>query len=81
MQCVYPDESIDLSVINAMEKQFLMKLHYDVHVSRSTYTQFYFELRELSEQKFPLEPLNDDQVELIDCKHKHMHVLQPVQRI
>jgi len=60
-QCVYPNESIDLSVINSMEKQFLMKLHYDVHVSRSTYTQFYFELRELSEQKFPLEPLTDDQ--------------------
>ena len=61
-QNVYPNETIDLKVVNSMEKLFLIQLHYDVHVSRSTYTQFYFELRDLSEQAFPLEPLSEEAV-------------------
>jgi hypothetical protein len=38
-QNVYPQEVIDLKVVNSMEKLFLVMLSYDVHVSRSTYTQ------------------------------------------
>ena len=49
-------------MINQMEKYFLAQLHYDVHVTRTTYTQFYFELRDLSDQVFPLKPLSEEDV-------------------
>jgi hypothetical protein len=59
-QNVYPDEVIDVAVVNRMEKLFLSLLSYDVHVSRTTYTQFYFELRDLSENEFALQPLSEE---------------------
>lgn len=43
----------DLRAINHMEKLFLNKLHYDIHVDRKTYTQFYFELNALTQQSQP----------------------------
>ena len=39
---------IDLTDVNRMERTFLEVLHYDVNVTRSTYTQFYFELNALT---------------------------------
>jgi len=47
--CVLGAEAaaMDVRSINALEKLFLEKLHYDVHVDRSTYTQVYFELHAL----------------------------------
>jgi hypothetical protein len=62
---VYPDAtSIDLYDINQMEVSFLRQLNYDVHVSRSTYLQFYFELHALATEgkQWSLSPLTDEQV-------------------
>ena len=36
-QNVYPDEEIDVAVVNSMEKLFLILLRYDVHVSRCVF--------------------------------------------
>jgi hypothetical protein len=50
--CVLGAEAaaMDVRSINALEKLFLEKLHYDVHVDRSTYTQVYFELHALCDK-------------------------------
>ena len=48
---------INLQDINRMEKLFLELLHYDVHVTRATYTQFYFELHSLSQSATEDQPL------------------------
>eukprot|EP00937_MAST-01D_sp_MAST-1D-sp2_P002151 g2151.t1 len=42
------EADFDLRAVNRMEKLFLSKLHFDIHVDRSTYTQFYFELYALT---------------------------------
>jgi hypothetical protein len=39
---------INLADVNRMERTFLEVMHYDVNVTRSTYTQFYFELNALT---------------------------------
>ena len=39
--------ALDLCSINALEQLFLHRLHFDVHVDRTTYTQVYFELYSL----------------------------------
>lgn len=72
-QNVYPQEAIDLKVVNSMEKLFLILLSYDVHVSRSTYTQFYFELRDLSEQAFPLKPLSEEAGKRLELQGAQLH--------
>jgi hypothetical protein len=88
-QNAYPEEEIDVAVVNSMEKLFLILLSYDVHVTRcvgfcstktaqicalitiflrfrllrsTTYTQFYFELRDLTDAEFSLEPLSEQAV-------------------
>merc|ERR1719421_1443738 len=42
------EADFDLRAVNRMEKLFLTKLHFDIHVDRKTYTQFYFELYSLT---------------------------------
>jgi hypothetical protein len=66
-------QAIDLKVVNSMEKLFLILLSYDVHVSRSTYTQFYFELRDLSEQAFPLKPLSEEAGKRLELQGAQLH--------
>jgi hypothetical protein len=78
-QIVYPDEVIDLAVVNRMEKLFLCLLSYDVHVSRTVYTRFYFELRDLSEDELPLRPLSEQagqQLELKGAKRQEVLLTQ-----
>ena len=82
--------SIDLYDINQMEISFLQQLNFDVHVSRSTYLQFYFELHALTGEgkQWSLNPLTDEQAymleansreikdQLISCKEK-WEAIQP----
>jgi len=51
----------DLRAFNLMEKAFLEKLHFDIHVDRSTYTRFYFELHALTEDssRSELSPISE----------------------
>ena len=53
--------TVDLKLVNQMEKMFLQKLNYDIHVDRATYTKVYFELHALTDDKeqFALRPLAD----------------------
>ena len=49
----------DVQAVNQMEKLFLTELHFDIHVDRTCYTQFYFELYALtgdSEERTALIP-------------------------
>jgi len=49
----------DVTAVNQMEKLFLSELHFDIHVDRTCYTQFYFELYALtgdSEERTALLP-------------------------
>jgi len=62
--------NIDLNEVNYMEKLFLELLHYDVHVTRTTYTQAYFELYGLAEDgtNFNLKPLTPSQASKLEAR-------------
>jgi hypothetical protein len=66
--------SCDLLLINQMERLFLEKLHYDIHVDRATYTKFYFELHALTDDKgqFALKPLGDRQARHLEARTRDM---------
>jgi hypothetical protein len=63
---------INLQDINRMEKLFLELLHYDVHVTRATYTQFYFELHSLSQSATEDQPmipqLSEDNAQALEAR-------------
>ena len=55
-----------------MEISFLRQLNYDVHVSRSTYLQFYFELHALATEgkQWSLDPLTDEQAHMLETNSR-----------
>ena len=65
-------QEVDLQEVNRMERLFLELLHYDVNVTRATYTQFYFELHSLSqtatETKAIVPILNEDSAAALEMR-------------
>jgi hypothetical protein len=63
---------LNLQDINRMEKLFLELLHYDVHVTRATYTQFYFELHSLQSSATVDQPmipqLSEDNAQALEAR-------------
>jgi hypothetical protein len=70
---VYPDDVIELKVVNRMERRLLELLHYDVHVKRATYMDIYFELRSLSGFDLALQPLSRDDAERLEERGAHVN--------
>jgi hypothetical protein len=75
-EMIYPDRAtMSVKVVNKMERSFLSKLSYNVHVSQSTYTECYFELRDLvggAAAGLPAAPLSTQQGEKLETRSKTM---------
>eukprot|EP01095_Lingulamoeba_sp_RSL-Kostka_P000509 TRINITY_DN107_c1_g2_i1.p1 TRINITY_DN107_c1_g2~~TRINITY_DN107_c1_g2_i1.p1 ORF type:complete len:154 (-),score=40.39 TRINITY_DN107_c1_g2_i1:163-624(-) len=55
---VFP--TVTVKDLGQLEKILLRLLQYNVSLKSSLYTKYYFELRSLNEESFPLEPLNKE---------------------
>jgi len=51
---------LNVSDLNKMEKYFLMYIQYNVSLKASLYTKYFFELRNLANNDFPLKPLKKE---------------------
>ena len=44
--------------VNTLEMKFLEMIQYNTHVKFSLYSKYYFELKSLSQEDFPLKPMD-----------------------
>jgi len=61
--------------INRLEKMFLELIQYDMHITASLYTSYYFELRTLcekAERPFSLKPLSEQQKLSLQARSRAM---------
>jgi hypothetical protein len=68
---VFPN--LDVSDLNRLEREFLGLLQFTVSLSASIYAKYYFDLRALSdltEENFPLRPLDEKGVSLLEARSR-----------
>jgi len=66
---VFPLLSVD--DLNRLERQFLNAIRYMVTLKSSVYTKYFFDLRTLSNKNnFPMEPLTEEKLKLLELKSK-----------
>jgi len=68
---VFPN--VDVSDLNRLEREYLGLLQFTVSLSASVYAKYYFDLRALSdltEDNFPLSPLSDKGISLLEAKSR-----------
>ena len=69
-QYIYP--FFDSNQFNMLEVKFVDLIQYNTHIKLSIYTKYYLELKSLSPDDFPLEPMNVYQLTTLEKKSSSM---------
>lgn len=69
-QYIYP--FFDSNQFNVLEIKFLDLIQYNTHIKLSIYTKYYLELKSLSPDDFPLEPMNVYQLTTLEKKSSNL---------
>lgn len=69
-QYIYP--FFDSNQFNVLEIKFLDLIQYNTHIKLSIYTKYYLELKSLSPEDFPLEPMNVWQLTTLEKKSQNL---------